>query len=271
MRLTCPRCGAQYEIPESVIPTAGREVECSACSHVWHQSGDAALLSTPQPAPKAQPEAPAYDAAARPALNRPLHESVLAILREETARELSARAAESVKPPVDRAAIQVAAPSAPLPGASLPPAEDIEWPVATVILPGEPIAPEEPPEPKVAAPVEPTAEPTPPEKPGLPDAERLAATLMRKPALVDQPAPVVAPEPVRTAAPTPTPPAAAQPRRGYAAGFGLAVLLAFGLLAAYMAVPPAAESAPEWRQQIDRGRIWLHDRAMTLRGAITGE
>ncbi|MEF9602131.1 zinc-ribbon domain-containing protein, partial [Paracoccus sp. PXZ] len=29
MRLTCPRCAAQYEIAESAIPASGREVECS--------------------------------------------------------------------------------------------------------------------------------------------------------------------------------------------------------------------------------------------------
>ncbi|MFD2440012.1 zinc-ribbon domain-containing protein [Paracoccus kondratievae] len=38
MRLTCPRCAAQYEIAESAIPPAGREVECSACGHVWRQA-----------------------------------------------------------------------------------------------------------------------------------------------------------------------------------------------------------------------------------------
>ena len=81
MRLTCPRCGAQYEIAESAIPVAGREVECSACAHVWHQPG-AGKAAAP------------YDPAARPMLNRPLNESILSILREETARELQARTDE---------------------------------------------------------------------------------------------------------------------------------------------------------------------------------
>ncbi|RDW13004.1 zinc-ribbon domain-containing protein [Paracoccus thiocyanatus] len=39
MRLTCPRCAAQYEIAQSAIPALGREVECSACGHVWREAG----------------------------------------------------------------------------------------------------------------------------------------------------------------------------------------------------------------------------------------
>lgn len=35
MRLICPNCGAQYEIPDDVIPDSGRDVQCSNCSHTW--------------------------------------------------------------------------------------------------------------------------------------------------------------------------------------------------------------------------------------------
>ena len=76
MRLVCPRCGAQYEIDAEAIPARGRDVECSACEHVW----------------RAYPAG--FDPAARPALSRPLDESVIEILRGEAARELEARAAE---------------------------------------------------------------------------------------------------------------------------------------------------------------------------------
>lgn len=79
MRLTCPRCGAQYEIDAAAIPTAGREVGCSACGHMW----------------RASPPTDAFDPAARPVLSRPLSDSVIEILREEAARELKTRAAES--------------------------------------------------------------------------------------------------------------------------------------------------------------------------------
>lgn len=36
MRLTCPNCGAQYEVPDEVIPTEGRDVQCSNCGNTWY-------------------------------------------------------------------------------------------------------------------------------------------------------------------------------------------------------------------------------------------
>ncbi len=46
MRLVCPNCGAQYEVPVDVIPQNGRDVQCSSCGHTWfqpHPENDAAL------------------------------------------------------------------------------------------------------------------------------------------------------------------------------------------------------------------------------------
>lgn len=37
MRLTCPNCDAQYEVPDEVIPSEGRDVQCSNCGHTWFQ------------------------------------------------------------------------------------------------------------------------------------------------------------------------------------------------------------------------------------------
>lgn len=37
MRLTCPNCGAQYEVDASLIPAKGRDVQCSSCGHTWFQ------------------------------------------------------------------------------------------------------------------------------------------------------------------------------------------------------------------------------------------
>jgi len=37
MRLICPNCGAQYEVPDSVIPQSGRDVQCSSCGNTWFQ------------------------------------------------------------------------------------------------------------------------------------------------------------------------------------------------------------------------------------------
>lgn len=37
MRLICPNCGAQYEVPDEVIPLDGRDVQCSNCGDTWFQ------------------------------------------------------------------------------------------------------------------------------------------------------------------------------------------------------------------------------------------
>jgi predicted Zn finger-like uncharacterized protein len=38
MRLTCPNCSAQYEVPDEVIPEEGRDVQCSNCENTWFQA-----------------------------------------------------------------------------------------------------------------------------------------------------------------------------------------------------------------------------------------
>ncbi|WP_444463295.1 zinc-ribbon domain-containing protein [Rhodobacter capsulatus] len=43
MRLICPRCGAQYEVDDVVIPAAGRDVQCSGCGQTWFQPSRAML------------------------------------------------------------------------------------------------------------------------------------------------------------------------------------------------------------------------------------
>lgn len=37
MRLICPNCDAQYEVPEDVMPREGRDVQCSNCGQTWFQ------------------------------------------------------------------------------------------------------------------------------------------------------------------------------------------------------------------------------------------
>jgi predicted Zn finger-like uncharacterized protein len=69
MRLICPNCGAQYEVPDDVIPVGGRDVQCSNCGHTWFEQPGASVAAEsddimqvpPPPAPR--PE--------RPALPRP--------------------------------------------------------------------------------------------------------------------------------------------------------------------------------------------------------
>lgn len=357
MRLTCPRCGAQYEIPEAVIPAGGREVECSACSNVWHQPaptgaalhGEIAAKSPDRAQVAAAPLATVLPPAEPPKLNRQLDDDVLAILREEAARELSARAREAKGTP-EKDHNSVNAPANAGPGAqdgAAPAADDMgfDWPVSTVILPGEPLnaplpatpqttgavlseaAPAPGPQPVAELPAtpsqplahavpEPIGEPVasitdpepaqqpgpqvtpqlaaeepaaeepnaeestarpaePPPRPRLPDAARLAATLTRPLPQAVPHAPTT-PELTETQAATASTrplqlPALRAPttRGGYAAGFGLAAMLALALVASYALAPrvePGVAAGPmaEWRQNLDRARLWLHD---LVRGA----
>lgn len=38
MRITCPNCGAQYEVDDALIPESGRDVQCSNCGRGWFQT-----------------------------------------------------------------------------------------------------------------------------------------------------------------------------------------------------------------------------------------
>ena len=80
MRLVCPRCGAEYEIDDRLIPAGGREVECSSCGNTWFQAG---RLRMPAPAAAAAAARAAEPGAAR--MGRPIPEDVMAILRDEAA------------------------------------------------------------------------------------------------------------------------------------------------------------------------------------------
>lgn len=109
MRLTCPNCGAQYEVPDEVIPTEGRDVQCSNCGNTWFQThpnhiqpeaeetaprpetGDlrAAFRDEPAPEPEAETPQPA------PAPRAEVDPSVADILRKEAQHEAELRAAET--------------------------------------------------------------------------------------------------------------------------------------------------------------------------------
>ncbi len=112
MRLICPNCDAQYEVSDTAIPVAGRDVQCSSCGHAWfqlppeveaEQAAEAALFDAPDApdavAPvEAVPDrtviAPLADAPPLPPVSpvqRQIDESVLAVLREEAEREMIAR------------------------------------------------------------------------------------------------------------------------------------------------------------------------------------
>ncbi len=102
MRLTCPNCGAQYEVPDAVIPETGRDVQCSNCGTTWwqhhpdHTPPEPPAPPEAEPDPQPEPEAdPAPNPAPAPSAQRRLDPSVADILREEADRERAARAAEA--------------------------------------------------------------------------------------------------------------------------------------------------------------------------------
>lgn len=120
--MICPNCGAQYEVDVSVIPEAGRDVQCSNCGHTWFQNHpdheptedsvedtqeapvtedeDIAADATPEPTDAAEDET--YDgdeeeaepSEERELTRRELDPNVAEILREEAARETAERADE---------------------------------------------------------------------------------------------------------------------------------------------------------------------------------
>lgn len=118
MRLVCPNCGAQYEVADDVIPTEGRDVQCSNCGHTWFEHPGAssiedAFADIQQPAHEDATQFPVDDRAEEtketsppqaeeletPRPNTPerqeLDPAIADILREEAAREAEARNREA--------------------------------------------------------------------------------------------------------------------------------------------------------------------------------
>lgn len=112
MRLICPNCGAQYEVPDGVIPEQGRDVQCSNCGDTWfqpHPDQDTELAEElgqdlppePEQAWDDTPEEPAPEPQEEPDVQEPpeparreLDPSIAELLREEAELEARQRAAE---------------------------------------------------------------------------------------------------------------------------------------------------------------------------------
>ena len=64
MRITCPNCGAQYEVDDALIPESGRDVQCSNCGKGWFQARHAEPADDAQmPSDDAAPETDVVEAA----------------------------------------------------------------------------------------------------------------------------------------------------------------------------------------------------------------
>lgn len=289
MRLICPRCGAQYEIDEAAIPVTGRDVECSACDHVWRATragAHAAAQIETAPVAADHDAAPAsFDPGARPPLSRKLDDSVLEILREEAARELDARAAERN---AQRATQRTADALARI-GASRPPRGDgfEAGRDDDNTLPADADGPEgngdaQGPAPSFGA--EAKDEPAPaaviPPKDGLGNATAapsVAAVPGQRGHEPSPPAAATALPPAQghptatldprlhlpAAAQAPRPTAAQRARRRHDAGFHLALMVALIAVALYALAPRladqgrAGEALMRWHHQVNDARDWL--------------
>lgn len=261
IRLICPGCSAEYVLPQEAIPPAGREVECSACEHVWRAERPPTAAAPLDLGSYTLPREGGGDRngddrpVALPPASRRLSPDILDILREEADHERRLRESEAAGLPFPVADAPDQAP--PQDTAS---EDDSLWPATTVILPAGATraittnpAPQAPAAEAVAPP------PTPHERPVVLPLRPAPGQQLRPSAPARAPAvPVMAPAP-------------APSRNGYRLGFGLAVLIAAICLALYLLAPrlqagPLAEPLSEWRQGVDDARLWLSRQVAGLRG-----
>ncbi|KNG94399.1 zinc-ribbon domain-containing protein [Pseudaestuariivita atlantica] len=275
MRLVCPNCGAQYEVPSGVIPEDGRDVQCSNCGHTWFEPHpDSVAAASAEPAPEAtvpepepvaeqepepeetpplpdyepepEPEAaPAPEIAPEAAPSR-VDPSVADVLRQEAEYEARARAAET-------AGALETQPDLGLDEADGESRRAREAQERMARMRGEDRSAEQV-EAAVAATV--AAETDRPRRDQLPDIEDINATLRssKEPRLTDrnEPPPHVA--------------VAEADRRSFRRGFLLMVLIAVVLVALYVFAPRIADTVPQAKAPLDQyvatvdeARVWLDD------------
>ncbi len=224
MRLTCPNCGAQYEVDDKVIPDEGRDVQCSNCGNTWFQrsASHAGTLEEDLETETLVTKPAEYEAAESPEREpRGLDPDVAEVLREEAAREAAARRAESsgleTQPDLgledsdDRSTSRTAAARARMSR-----------------LRGGDESPEE-----VAAAL---AAAGAPRRELLPDIEEINSSLV-----ASQDRDENEPEPVEAVT---EPPIEAEERRGFRGGFSLVMVLVAACVAVYAFAPQISKALP---------------------------
>ena len=98
MRLVCPNCKANYEVPRHAVPIGGREVKCANCGHSWFQtrtkkSNDGELIEPENEVTKEDTE----EVTSAASNQKKIDPSVIKILKEEAKREIEARDQERNK------------------------------------------------------------------------------------------------------------------------------------------------------------------------------
>ncbi|ROU02537.1 zinc-ribbon domain-containing protein [Histidinibacterium lentulum] len=252
MRLTCPNCGAEYEVPDDAIPDSGRDVQCSNCGHTWFEAG-AAAAETAEPA---EPPAPRPPRAPRPAAPA------------ETARDRAQPdpdAPRPGRPPPD--------PEAPHPDPGQPaPRRRLDPAVASVLreerATSEALRRASAPEPMerqedlpLAEPASPARRPAPapqPRRERLPDVDDINRRLGADPA-------------PRASDRTAEEQAALRYRQGFRYGFGIVMLIAAAATLVYVYAPRIAEAVPSlspplaaYTETVDGLRLSLDNSVQSL-------
>ncbi|WP_298801485.1 zinc-ribbon domain-containing protein [uncultured Lentibacter sp.] len=264
MRLVCPNCGAQYEVPDEVIPHDGRDVQCSNCGDTWFQYHPSQEPDSPEdqaldasdiapspeshsaeaPAGAIEPDAPSQPSAP-PAPRRELDPSVTDVLRQEAAREAAARAREAdtleeqpelgITPPDDEASRR-----------------QREASERKARMRGE-----DPTEAKAAAAMAASGS----RRGVLPDIDEINSTLRKDS------------ERRKTATEVAASRAATEQSGGFGRGFLTVVLLAAGLVALYVFAPRLAEAVPAlapaleaYVEAVNGARFWLDAQLKALTG-----
>ena len=92
MRLVCPSCKANYEVPRTAVPIGGREVQCASCGHKWFQTRTKKTTDAkPTQLDSKSSEENNIELENNASAQRKIDPSVIKILKEEAKREIEAR------------------------------------------------------------------------------------------------------------------------------------------------------------------------------------
>ena len=92
MRLVCPNCKANYEIPPNAVPIGGREVKCDSCGHSWFQTRHKKTKEKKLTKPDIKiANEDTIEVESSESNKKKIDPSVIKILKEEAKREIEAR------------------------------------------------------------------------------------------------------------------------------------------------------------------------------------
>ena len=259
MRLICPNCDAQYEVVEDVIPTDGRDVQCSNCGQTWFQHHPDYMPEATQEPEQAEEvgepdDEPAEDEerveVSTEPQRRELDASVADILRQEAELESRARESETLESQpelglpdgqsdAERRSREARERMAQMRGETPPPpASGVSEAAATAAALGS-------------------------RRDLLPDIEEINSTLRSSGDRQAGAGP--------GAGAAQTAPAAKPSKSSFRRGFSLMILLAVILGAIYVFAPQIAQSVPQadpylsgYVAQVDNARAWLDGQVTSL-------